>query len=116
MGPDYMTDIISVETADHARLEMHLSYNWHFGIDLSKQEDLRQLFNNPDFVGDACKTIASRIRGAVAKEGFDTFHKASSEIIQHAVFGTDSETDKPKSELRFKSNGLIISNVDIQVV
>ena len=29
MGPDFCTDIIVVETADHARLQLQLSYNWY---------------------------------------------------------------------------------------
>lgn len=33
------------------------------------------VFSVPDFVGDACKAIASRIRGAVASVQFDDFHK-----------------------------------------
>jgi len=33
------------------------------------------LFSVPDFVGDACKAIASRIRGSVAGVQFDDFHK-----------------------------------------
>lgn len=28
MGPDFCTDIITVETSDHARLSLQLSYNW----------------------------------------------------------------------------------------
>ena len=31
----------------------------------------------PDFVGDLCKAIASRVRGAVAGVKFDDFHKVS---------------------------------------
>lgn len=34
-----------------------------------------KLFSVPDFIGDACKAIASRIRGAVAGVQFDDFHK-----------------------------------------
>jgi major vault protein len=33
LGPDFSTDIITVETANHARLKLQLSYNWHFAID-----------------------------------------------------------------------------------
>ena len=29
LGPDFCTDIITVETADHARLSLQLSYNWY---------------------------------------------------------------------------------------
>ena len=28
LGPDFCTDIIVVETSDHARLSLQLSYNW----------------------------------------------------------------------------------------
>ena len=34
-----------------------------------------KLFSVPDFVGDSCKAIASRVRGSVASVGFDEFHK-----------------------------------------
>ena len=66
LGPDFMTDIITVETSDHARLQLTLSYNWQFEID---QNDLpgsaAAIFSVRDFTGDACKAIASRVRGAV---------------------------------------------------
>ena len=32
LGPDFCTDIITVETADHARLSLQLSYNWYVVI------------------------------------------------------------------------------------
>ena len=47
------------------------------------------LFSVPDFVGDACKAIASRIRGSVAGVQFDDFHKVS-EISMQSV-----NTDNP---------------------
>ncbi|WP_229415141.1 hypothetical protein [Moorena bouillonii] len=40
----------------------------------------------PKFLG---KAIASRVRGAVAGEKFDEFHRNSARIIRQAVFGTD---------------------------
>ena len=44
----------------------------HFEYDT---EHPGKIFSVPDFVGDACKAIASRIRGAVASVQFDDFHK-----------------------------------------
>ena len=38
-------------------------------------KEAAKLFSVPDFVGDACKAIASRVRGAVAQCKFDDFHK-----------------------------------------
>ena len=79
LGPDFCTDIITIETADHARLQLQLSYNWHFEVkDKTDEKEASKIFSVPDFVGDACKAIASRIRGAVAGVQFDDFHKVGS--------------------------------------
>jgi major vault protein len=115
LGPDFMTDVVVVETADHARLSLKLSYNWHFEIDRSNPAQTAKLFSVPDFVGDSCKAIASRVRGAVAGVSFDAFHKNSAKIICAAVFGTD-ESGKIKNRLFFPSDNLVITNIDIQSV
>ncbi|EGG14463.1 major vault protein [Cavenderia fasciculata] len=115
LGPDFMTDVVIVETSDHAKLSLKLSYNWQFVIDKTKKEDAQKIFQVPDFVGDSCKAIASRVRGAVAAVPFDDFHKRSAEIIRHSVFGFD-ETGKPKENFVFNSNGLVVTNIDIQSV
>jgi len=106
LGPDFMTDIVTVETSDHARLSLQLAYNWRFVVD---KEDTARIFAVPDFVGEACKTIASRVRGAVASTSFDDFHKSSAEVIRSAVFGK-------QDKLVFPSNGLTITGIDIQAV
>lgn len=108
-----MTDIITVETSDHARLDLKLSYNWRFKV--NKQDDGSKIFSVPDFVGDACKAMASNIRGAVAAVGFDQFHKYSARIIRLAVFGETAE-GKIRDEYVFDTNGLAITNIDIQSV
>ena len=28
LGPDFCTDVLTIETADHARLQLQLAYNW----------------------------------------------------------------------------------------
>jgi len=109
LGPDFMTDVVIVETSDHARLSLGLSYNWYFKVNSKDEKEAAKLFNVPDFVGDACKAIASRVRGAVAGVSFDSFHKNSADIIRSSVFGA-------KNALVFSQNGLVISNIDIQSV
>ncbi|XP_054848676.1 major vault protein [Eublepharis macularius] len=113
LGPDFCTDVVTIETADHARLQLQLAYNWHFEIPAAAEASC--LFSVLDFVGDACKTVASRIRGAVAAVTFDDFHKNSNRLICAAVFGFDAEGTL-RTSLRFAPNGLIISSVDIQSV
>jgi major vault protein len=103
-----------VETSDHARLQLKLSYNWHFEVNKTDAENTT-LFSVPDFCGDMCKAIASRVRGAVASCPFDTFHKKSARIIREAVFGVD-DNDSILPSFSFPSNGLVITNIDIQAV
>jgi major vault protein len=138
LGPDFMTDILEVETSDHARLRLQLSYNWQFKLDdpaelkgkaftdmtdaekklLAEHRNVigAKIFNVRDFVGDACKALASLVRGSVASQTFDNFHKNSARIIRTAVFGFDEETKKIRDEFLFTSNNLLITNVDIQSV
>lgn len=117
LGPDFCTDIITLETSDHARLQIQLSYNWHF--DTSKCNDdateAAKLFSVPDFVGDMCKAVASRVRGAVAAVGFDDFHRNSARIIRGSLFGFDAN-GKIRDEFRMPQNNLVITSVDIQNV
>ncbi|XP_076435145.1 major vault protein-like isoform X2 [Babylonia areolata] len=115
LGPDFATDIITVETADHARLSLQLSYNWHFEIGDKGDAAKAKLFSVPDFTGDACKAIASRVRGAVAQVQFDDFHKNSAKIIRSSVFGVDAN-NKVRDGFRFAQNNLVITSIDIQSV
>lgn len=115
LGPDFCTDIVTVETSDHARLQLQLSYNWHFEVGDKSPKDAAKLFSVPDFVGDACKAIASRIRGAVAGVQFDDFHKNSAKIIRTSVFGLD-DNHKIRNKFTFPANSLNITSIDIQSV
>jgi len=113
LGPDFMTDIVIVETSDHARLSLKLAYNWYFE---QSKTDPTAIFRVPDFVGDSCKAIASRVRGSVASVSFDMFHKNSSDVIRTAVFGIDPETEQARERFFFSSNNLVITGIDIQSV
>lgn len=113
LGPDFCTDIVVVETSDHARLQLQLSYNWHFEVKAGEED--AKIFAVPDFVGDLCKAIASRVRGAVAQCRFDDFHRHSAKIIRQAVFGMDENT-KIRDKLVFPQNKLVVTNIDIQSV
>ena len=85
LGPDFMSDTVEVETSDHARLKLNLTYNWKF--DLSDKSQAPKCFSVRDFVGYSCRAIASRIRGLSSRHTFEDFHKNSTELIRLAVFG-----------------------------
>jgi major vault protein len=115
LGPDFMNDTVVVETSDHARLKLKLSYNWVFEVDKTDEKQAHTVFSVRDFVGDTCKAIASRVRGAVAAQTFDYFHKHSADIIKHAVFGKKDDGEAGE-RLLFSANLLSVTNVDIQSV
>lgn len=103
-----------------------LSVHRHFELrDRKDPQETAKLFSVPDFVGDACKAIASRVRGAVASVTFDDFHKNSARIIRTAVFGFETPETKgldgralpqPRDRAVFPQNGLVVSSVDVQSV
>jgi len=124
LGPDYMIDLISVDTSDHARLNLQVSYNWQFDIDVNNYtaEQALKIFSSSDYIGIACRKLASLVRGAIARVPFDTFHKHSAALIHNAVFNIDNPQlanelaiSKDVTPLRFE-NGLLITGIDIQSV
>lgn len=115
IGPDFFSDIFTVATSDHARLRLHLSYNWHFEIDKNDPESACKIFNVRDFIGDCCTQVASKVRGAVASITFENFHKYSARTIRTAIFGLD-QNGKVNDVYKFKSNNLCLTNVDIKLV
>lgn len=69
-------------------------------------ESEAQLFSVPDFIGFACREVASKIRASVASLPFEQFHKYSNDIIRAGVFGK-SEEGELKEELIFNANNLV---------
>jgi major vault protein len=116
LGPEFSSDIVTIESSDHARLSLRLSYNWHFQInDINDEKEVAKLFSVPDFIGDFCKAIAAKVRGAVASISFDDFHKNSAKIIRTSVFGLN-ETKHVNKRLVFPQNNLVLTSIDIQSV
>jgi major vault protein len=115
LGPDFFSDIFQVETSDHARLKLQLSYNWEFVFERDNRDSAIRIFNVKDFVGDACSAIASKVRGEVASLTFETFHKLSARHIRKAIFGLDKD-GKVQDRIIFANNSLHVTNVDIQIV
>jgi major vault protein len=66
-------------------------------VDREDPVQAAKLFGVKDFVGDACKNIASRVRGAVSSITFEDFHHNSSIKIKESVFGRDKDTNQIKT-------------------
>jgi major vault protein len=114
VGPTFSTDDFDVETVDHTKLKLRISYNWQFDLERGNQERALKIFRIRDFIGDMCSTLASRIRSYIATVLFEEFHLNSDRLIKRAVFGEDEKG--VKSRLVYEEYHLIINNVDIQSV
>jgi len=116
LGPEFSSDHISVETSDHARLRVELSYNWKFIVkDEQDNEENAKLFAVEDFIGDLCKAVSSHVRAAVSQVPFDEFHKTSAKLIRKSVFGVD-ENNKVRDEYYFPENNLTLTGIDIRSI
>lgn len=115
LGPDFTTDILVVETSDHTRLKLQLSYNWYFKINPEDPKSFSKIFEVKDFIANLCLQMASRVRAAVATVTFDDFHKNSARLIRKSIFGVDDK-GKIKNEFFFPENNLVVTNVDVQTV
>lgn len=115
LGPDFSTDIVTVETSDHAALRLQLSYNWEFKVDKTDIEQTKKIFQVKDFVGDLCNLMANQVRSAVAAVDFDTFHKTSARLIRKSIFGVTND-GKINEFLLYEKNNLQLTNIDIQNV
>ncbi|CAD2214314.1 major vault protein [Angomonas deanei] len=114
LGPSNMSDVVHVETRDHAQLTLQLCYDWYFDIPYGDGNAAVKCFSVTDFVGDACSFIASNIRAVVASLFFEDFHRNSAKLLKEAVFGIDPATNEARKELRFPANHLVITSVDAQ--
>mmetsp|Transcript_37203 Transcript_37203/g.38582 ORF Transcript_37203/g.38582 Transcript_37203/m.38582 type:complete len:821 (-) Transcript_37203:51-2513(-) len=112
LGPNFSTDEFLVETSDHTRLILKLSYNWQFNI--RNKEEAQQIFSVRDFIGDLCSTMASKIRSSIATINFEDFHKKSDHYIKKAVFG--EKEGYINTSIRFDVCNLLVTDVDIKSV
>ncbi|XP_019849376.1 PREDICTED: major vault protein-like isoform X4 [Amphimedon queenslandica] len=115
LGPDFISDHITVEASDHARLKIAVSMNNEFRVERGNPESEAMLFSVPDFIGFACREVASKVRGKVASIPFEQFHKHSADIITAAVFGKNADGEVNK-EVIFTANNLVITNIYIQSI
>jgi len=115
LGPDFMTDLVACETADHARVWVDISYNWNFVYNKDSQKDGKAMFTVKDFVTHCCSYFGSKVRGAVSGVSFNELHRNSNSIVRAAVFGKD-ERGNSKEGFLFEANRFYVSHIDVKKV
>ena len=88
---------------------MDLSYSWEFRYDRKVKEDEVKLFQNKDYIGNACKAMLSRIRGIISTKTFDEFHKNSHSIIKSSILKPVNGVITP---FAFTENNFYITDIN----
>jgi major vault protein len=115
LGPTFSSDQFTVETIDHTKLNLVVSYHWHFDLKKGDEENALKIFTIRDFIGNMSRSMASKIRSTIATISFEEFHKNSEIYIRKSVFG-ESEDGKLNNSYCFDECNLVISNVDVRGV
>jgi len=109
LGQNHFDDEITVETQDHAVLNMKLSYSGSFLIDDDVRKNPDRIFSVHDYIGITCKTVASRIRGAVSSIAYNDFHSKNAAFVKNAIFGS-------KAECFFPENNFMLNQCDVKQI
>eukprot|EP00762_Andalucia_godoyi_P007578 ANDGO_00782.mRNA.1 Major vault protein alpha len=116
IGQDFMNDRFIVRTKDNAVLQLDISYKWCFMVDRSKKTDLFKVFQTEDFIGNACASLASRIREEAAQHDFETFHTRANEMLKNRLFKsyTSILPGLPTVGRLFPENQFYVFDLDIK--
>jgi len=109
LGQNHFDDEITVETQDHAVLNMKLSYSGSFLIDDAVRKNPEKIFSVHDYIGITCKTVASRIRGAVSSIAYNDFHSKSAAFVKNSIF-------KNNTECFFPENNFVLNQCDVKQI
>jgi major vault protein len=115
IGPVFSTDEFEVETVDHTKLMLKVSYNWMFDIKPGQEDRALKIFTIRDFIADMCMSNASKMRSFISTLKFEDFHKNSDRFIKKAVFG-ENEKGEINTSYIYKDSHLTINDVDIKNV
>lgn len=100
-----VSDYIDVETADHVKVQVYVSYLVNFEGDSSKWFSVE---NYVKLFADHCRSM---LKGAVQKIKIEDFYSNSTDIIRDVLLGKSVEGKRPG--LFFDKNNMRVTDVDV---
>ncbi|MCW5800871.1 MAG: hypothetical protein KIT31_00550 [Deltaproteobacteria bacterium] len=100
-----VSDVIAVETADHVRVQLHLSYRVDF------EGDPLRWFAVENYVKLLCDHARSVLKGQIRKLSIESFYATSTDQIRTFVLGTAADGRRPG--MLFPANGMRVVDVDV---
>jgi major vault protein len=102
-----VSDMLTVETADHVKVGLKLAYNIDFGI--AKKDEWFTVENYVKYVTDHVRSV---LKGKVRKITVDDFYASSTDIIRSSILGDAPTAGERRPGMSF-DNGAHISDVEV---
>jgi major vault protein len=102
-------DVIEVDTADHCKFQVKLSYRMDFTGDKPEL-----WFAVENYVKFLCDNMRSRLKNSVRKVGVEQFYADSTDIIRRAVL--KEAADGTFGPRLFQENGMQVYDVEVLMV
>jgi major vault protein len=100
-----VSDVIHVETADHVRVQLHVSYRVDF------EGDSLRWFAVENYVKLLCDHARSVLKGQIRKLSIESFYASSTDQIRNFILGTAADGRRPG--MLFPANGMRVVDVDV---
>lgn len=101
-----VSDKITVETKEHVKLDVMVSYR------ISFTDDANKWFNVNDYVGLLCDHLGSVVRATVRTTPLETFYANSADIIRASVLGEKSAEGKRPGK-KFVENWMHVYDLEV---
>jgi major vault protein len=108
-----VSDIIEVETIDHVKVRVKLSYNVNFEGDSGKW------FTIENYVKHMCDHVRSVLKGRTKKQTIENFYNTATDFIRDNILGTAKLPDAvnlqgaPRPGMPFPENGMRVTDVEV---
>ena len=108
-----VSDVVTVETVDHVRLGLHLSYRVDF------EGDPLRWFAVENYVKLLCDHVRSLLKGEIRKHTIEDFYAASTDRIRDFILGKpespggEASRGGKRAGMAFAANGMRIVDVDV---
>ncbi len=107
-----VSDVVDVETKDHANLAVKLSYR------ISFEEEKEKWFDVRNYVGLLCDHLSSLVRSSVKRLPLDTFYsgkegkEVDTDMIRDTILGPKEEGKDRKGRF-FKENNMRVYDLEV---
>jgi major vault protein len=106
-----VSDIVDVETSDHVRCQLKLSFNVDF------EGEGKNWFNSENYVKLLCDHVRSMLKGITKKYAIEEFYANATAIIRDSILGKrEDKTDGTRSVRPghvFEHNGMKVVDVEV---